>query len=306
MNARHWMRRLGRGLERIRSFAGKKVRLPLPRPRKRGMRVGLALGGGFARGLAHIGVLKVLEEAGIKVHCVAGTSVGSIIAGAYASGATIEEMTEVARKARWKDFARWTFSRMGLATNHRMEAFLKRTFRSLRFEDVKIPLAVAASDLTTGEPAVFTSGELVTAVRASCAYPGFFLPVECNGRWLVDGMLVAPVPTEAVKGLGADIVVAVLLDNFQPGVEPKNMMDVLSRSFTIAQKTAGPLWRKHADMVVEPEVRTYQWDDFESADRLIAAGEAAMRKALPELRRLLEPAAGKTTPAAALDVRSPS
>jgi NTE family protein len=258
--------------------------------------VGLALGGGFARGLAHIGVLKALEEAGIKVHCVAGTSVGSIIAGAYASGATIEEMIEVARKARWKDFARWTFSRMGLATNHRMEAFLKRTFRSLRFEDLKIPLAVAASDLTTGQPAVFTSGELVTAVRASCAYPGFFLPVECNGCWLVDGMLVAPVPTEAVKELGADVVVGVLLDNFEPGVEPKNVMDVL---------TAAPLWKKHADMVVEPEVRTFGWDDFESADQLIAAGEAAMRQALPQLRGLLGPAFAKTTRAAALDLDSP-
>jgi NTE family protein len=256
--------------------------------------------------LAHIGVLKVLEENGVKVHCVAGTSVGSIIAGAYAGGATIEEMTEVARKARWKDFARWTFSRLGFATNHRMEAFLKRIFRSLRFEDLKIPLAVAASDLTTGQPAVFTSGELVTAVRASCAYPGFFLPVECDGCWLVDGMLVAPVPTEAVKEMGADIVVAVLLDNFEPGVEPKNVMDVLARSFTIAQKTAAPLWKQHADIVVEPEVRAYRWDDFENADRLIAAGEAAMRQALPQLRHLLEPASAKAARGAALDVQSPS
>lgn len=306
MTAKEWRQRLRRGLEIVRSFAGKKVRVPLPLPRKREKHVGLALGGGFARGLAHIGVLKVLEENGIKVHCVAGTSVGSIIAGAYAGGASIEEMTEVARKARWKDFARWTFSRLGFATNHRMEAFLKRTFRSLRFEDLKIPLAVAASDLTTGEPAVFTSGELVSAVRASCAYPGFFLPVERDGCWLVDGMLVAPVPTEAVKRLGADIVVAVVLDNFEPGVEPKNVMDVLARSFTIAQKTAAPLWKQHADIVVEPEVRTYSWDDFESADQLIAAGEAAMRKALPELRRLLEPASPQATRAAALDVHSPS
>jgi NTE family protein len=306
MSAEEWKQRLRRGVELIRSFARKKLRVPLPLPRKREKRLGLALGGGFARGLAHIGVLKVLEENGVKVHCVAGTSVGSIIAGAYAGGATIEEMTEVARKARWKDFARWTFSRLGFATNHRMEAFLKRIFRSLRFEDLKIPLAVAASDLTTGQPAVFTSGELVTAVRASCAYPGFFLPVECDGCWLVDGMLVAPVPTEAVKEMGADIVVAVLLDNFEPGVEPKNVMDVLARSFTIAQKTAAPLWKQHADIVVEPEVRAYRWDDFENADRLIAAGEAAMRQALPQLRHLLEPASAKAARGAALDVQSPS
>jgi NTE family protein len=149
--------------------------------------------------MAHIGVLKVLEESRIQIHYLAGTSVGSIIAGAFASGATVKEMTEVARQVRWKDFARWTFSRMGLATNRCMEAFLKRSFRTLQFKDLEKPAAVVATDLRNGKAVVFTSGELVTAVRASCAYPGLFLPVAHNGSWLVDGMLVAPVPVQAVK-----------------------------------------------------------------------------------------------------------
>lgn len=304
MSSESWKEKLRGALTRIRAFARPQTKPPLAPQRE--PRLGLALGGGFARGLAHIGVLKVLDERGIKVHCLAGTSVGSIIAGAYASGATIAEMTEVARKVRWKDFARWTLSTMGLATNQRMEAFLKRAFRTLRFEDLKIPLAVAATDLTTGQGVVFTSGELVPAVRASCAYPGLFLPVPFNGSWLVDGMLVASVPTEAVKELGADIVVAVLLDNFEPGLEPKNVMDVLNRSFTIAQNTAAPVWRAHADLVLEPEVHAFRWDQFESADELIAAGEASMREALPHLLSLLEPAPAGAPRRAAVNLNSPS
>ncbi|MFQ5818127.1 MAG: patatin-like phospholipase family protein [Terriglobia bacterium] len=288
MTAAEWKRKLQRAVEHIRAFARQAARTPSSRTRE--PRLGLALGGGFARGLAHIGVLNVLEENGIRIHCLAGTSVGSIIAGAYASGATMEEMAAVARKVRWNDFARWTLSRMGLATNHRMEAFVKRAFRALHFEDLKIPLAVAATDLASAQGVIFTSGELALAVRASCAYPGLFLPVAYNGSWLVDGMLVAAVPTKAAKELGANVVVAVLLDNIEPGLEPRNMLDVLSRSFSIAQRTAEPVWRAHADIVVEPDVRAYRWDEFEHADELIAAGEKAMREALPRLRPLLEPA----------------
>jgi len=298
VTAAGWKNALQRAVKSIRTFAHRKVAAPLGLGRE--PRVGVALGGGFARGIAHIGVLKVLEESGVRVHCLAGTSIGSIIAGAYASGATIEEMAAVARQVRWNSFARWTISRMGLATNQRMEAFLKRAFRALRFEDLKIPLAVAATDLTQGKQMVFTSGELATAVRASCAYPGLFLPVAYNGSWLVDGMLVAPVPAQAVKELGADVVVAVVLDNIEPGLELTNMLDVLGRSFSIAQRTADPLWRAEADVVVEPNVRTYGWDDFERADELIAAGEKAMREALPRLQSLLQPALAPPAAAAAV------
>ena len=142
----------------------------------------------------------------------------------------MEEIAAVARKVRWKDFASWTLSTMGLASNKRMEAFLKRTFRSLRFEDMKRPLAVVATDLRTGQPVVFKSGELVPAVRASCAYPGLFLPVAYQGAWLTDGGLVAAVPTRAARELGADIVIGVTLESINPSIEPQNVMDVLSRS----------------------------------------------------------------------------
>lgn len=283
-----WQERLRSALGRVGDFARRQVRQAKLRRRK-APRIGLALGGGFARGVAHIGVLRVLEENGIPVDCLAGTSVGSIIAGAYASGASVEEIAGVARKVRWKDFASWTLSTMGLASNKRMEAFLKRAFRSLRFEDMKRPLAVVATDLRTGQPVVFKSGELVPAVRASCAYPGLFLPVAYQGAWLTDGGLVAAVPTQAARELGADIVIGVTLESINPNVEPHNVMDVLSRSLSIAQRTAEPVWRAHADAVVSPQVNGYRWDEFEHADELMAAGEEAMRKSMPELKRLLAP-----------------
>ena len=288
MNLDDWQERLRSAVDRVGDFARRQVRRAKLRRRK-APRIGLALGGGFARGLAHIGVLKVLEESQIVVHCLAGTSVGSIIAGAYASGASVEEIAAVARKVRWKDFASWTLSTMGLASNKRMEAFLKRTFRSLRFEDMKRPLAVVATDLRTGQPVVFKSGELVPAVRASCAYPGLFLPVAYQGAWLTDGGLVAAVPTRAARELGADIVIGVTLESINPSIEPQNVMDVLSRSLSIAQRTAEPVWRAYADAVVSPQVNGYRWDEFERADELMAAGEEAMRKVLPDLKRLLEP-----------------
>jgi len=256
-------------------------------------RLALAFGGGFARGLAHIGVLKVLEENRVGIHHLVGTSVGSLIAGAYASGVPLTEIRAVAGRVEWKDFGQWTLSRMGLATNQRLEAFVRRTFRALRFEDLKIPLAIVATDLLNGRAVVFTSGPLGLAVRASCAYPGLFLPVAYDGGWLVDGGLVSEVPTCVARDQGADVVVGVALQNLKFGLEPKSVVDVLGRSINIAQQAAEPVWRDCADLVVEPEVSEFRWDDFARCDELVAAGEAAMRARLPRLLELLQPSAAR-------------
>lgn len=290
MELESWKEKLAQALARIRAFAYQKVRPRAPRaePPKAAQRVGVALGGGFARGLAHIGVLKALEESRIPVACIAGTSIGSIIGGAYASGATVAEMAAVARGIRWKDFGSWTISRRGLASNHRLEALVRRTFHAMRFEHLKIPLAIIATDLVNAQPVVFRSGELALAVRASCAYPGLFLPVVVDGNLLVDGMLVSAVPAEAVRELGADIVVSVSLDNIRYGLEPKNIAEVWARALSIATRAAEPVWRDQSDIVVEPQVRRFDWDDFERADELIAAGEQATLAVLPRLKRLLD------------------
>jgi NTE family protein len=268
-----------------------------PRPAARIVqpRLGLALGGGFARGIAHIGVLRVLEENGIPVHAIAGTSVGALIGAAYACGTPLAAMEERARATRFKDFARWTLSWLGLASNLPLESYLRKMCIANRFEELKLPLAIAATDLETGEPVYFTSGELGPALRASCAYPGLFLPVEHGGRTLVDGFLAAPVPVEALRTMGADLVVAVYLATASPDGKPRSVADVIGRSFSIMQRHAHQNWRRDADLVIEPDVTAFAWDDFEKTPEMIAAGEAAARAAVPKLRAMLAPPAPART-----------
>ena len=259
--------------------------------------IGIALGGGFARGIAHIGVLRVLEEEGIPVRVVTGTSVGALIGACYCSGLSIEDMEEVARNTRFTTFARWTLSRFGFASNDRMVAFLTRTLKVKTFEEMCIPLGVTATDFNTGEGVVFHSGSIIDPVRASCAYPGMFLPVEIRGRYLVDGMLSHPVPTRPLREMGADRVIAVhLKGTWSSGGAPRHLFDVIGQSFAIAQDAMSSLWRSAADIVVEPDVAGFGYDDFKRSPDLIRAGEIAMRQALPEVRKWLEVPAEATFP----------
>ena len=165
--------------------------------------LGIALGGGFARGIAHIGALKVLEEENIPVDYVAGTSVGAIIGAGYCSGMTAAELADMARTLRFTDFARLTLSRYGFYNNDRMVRFFARVLKQHTFEDLKIPLAITATEFRTGEAVMFTKGPLVDPIRASCAYPGMFLPVEIDGRSYIDGMLAYAVPTTPLRHNGS-------------------------------------------------------------------------------------------------------
>jgi len=269
-------------VDKVREFAGAQPGEPEERPR-----IGVALSGGFARGIAHIGVLRVLEEHKIKVHCLSGTSVGALIGAAYASGTTLDEMERQSAHTRFSDFGRWTLSRMGLATNQRLEDFLARFTTYRRFEDLKIPLAVAATDLGAGETVYFTTGELAPAVRASCAYPGLFLPVESAGRTLVDGFVTDPMPHEGARLLGADIVIGVHLAASGLSHKPTSMFEVIGRSFSILQERSEAHWRKRCDVLIEPGVSDVMWDEFDKSPQLIAAGTAAARVALPQIRAAL-------------------
>jgi NTE family protein len=247
-------------------------------------KIGVALGGGFARGLAHVGVLKVLEENKIPIDFVAGTSVGAVIGAAYCSGISGRELEELARLVRMKDFARWTISRFGLATNDRMAGFLSRMVRCRTFEELRIPLAVVATDFVTGEGAVFTKGPLIDPVRASCAYPGMFLPVKINGQLLVDGLLAQAVPTPALREMGAERVLAIYLSAHWVNLKgPRHVFDVIGQCFSIAQAKMCSVWQSAADLILQPDVRGFSYDDFIRADELVAVGEAAARAALPTL-----------------------
>ena len=248
-------------------------------------RLGLALGGGFARGIAHVGVLKVLIENQIPIDALAGTSSGSIAAAAFASGCTIDEMILAARSLRWNRFARWTIPSLGFATNERMDSLLAKILRCRTFEELQIPLAVVAADIWSGEAVIFREGDLLTPVRASCSFPGLFVPIEYQGRLLVDGVLVGTVPVMALCDV--DVVVAVPVRGNGSRRRPTSFFEVVGESFQVAQNLNEASWRNHCDLVIEPELGEFRWDDFGRTDELIAAGEMAARRALPALRKLL-------------------
>lgn len=266
---------------KFKEFAYTEEKVPGERPR-----VGLALSGGFARGISHIGVLRVLEDAGIKIDVLAGTSVGALIATCYAAGVPLTEMEKLAKKTNFTDFGRWTPSWMGLATNKRMEGYLSRLTPVTRFEQLKMPLAIAATDLSKGEAVYFTSGPIGPALRGSCAYPGLFVPIEHLGCTLVDGFLTAPVPVEGAIQLGAEVVISVYLE---AGVveSPRTVGDVISRSFTVIQRHADLRWRQKSDVIIEPDVREFLWADFTRSAELIAAGKSATLSAIKQIRSVI-------------------
>src|SRR5438270_5577455 len=208
--------------EKIRAFAYGNE----PQPTER-VRVGLALAGEFARGIAHIGVIRVLREAGIPIDCAAGTSVGSLIGAAFCGGASLEDMERIGAVTTFADFGRWTPSWLGLATNQRMEKYLARFTPATTFEELTTPLAIAATDINAGVSVYYTRGPIGPPLRGSCSYPGLFVPIQFENRILVDGFLTAPVPVEGTLLLGADIVVAVYLEagNLE---NPRTVADVIS------------------------------------------------------------------------------
>jgi len=245
-------------------------------------KIGLALAGGFARGIAHIGVLRAFRDAGIPIDCVAGTSVGALIGAGFCSGTSLDKMQQIGQSTTFADFGRWTPSWLGLATNQRMEKYLARMTPATTFAELKIPLAISATDINAGVTIYYLNGALAPPLRASCAYPGLFVPIQYEGRTLVDGFLTAPVPVEGALIQGADIVIAVYLE--AGGIEnPRTAVDIISRSFNIIQKHTDVTWRQQANVIIEPDVSSFAWDDFTKTPELVAAGEAAAMNALPEI-----------------------
>ena len=245
-------------------------------------KIGLALAGGFARGIAHIGVLRAFRDAGIPIDCVAGTSVGALIGACFCSGISLDKMQQIGQSTTFADFGRWTPSWLGLATNQRMEKYLARMTPATTFAELKIPLAISATDINAGVTIYYLNGALAPPLRASCAYPGLFVPIQYEGRTLVDGFLTAPVPVEGALIQGADIVIAVYLE--AGGIaNPRTAVDIISRSFNIIQKHTDLTWRQQANVIIEPEVSSFAWDDFTKTPELVAAGEAAAMNALPEI-----------------------
>lgn len=261
----------------------------------------MALGGGFARGFAHLGVLEVLEQEHIAVSAIAGTSIGALLGAAYADGFLIRELCDIGRQVRMRDFIRFQRSAHITPGCDRIGQFVQEWFQAMRVEELCIPTAIITTDIDTCAPHVFTRGPLDVALRATCAFPGLFQPVEHEGRLLADGCLVAPVPTAVAARMNALCVLGVAVGSAIVGAPSSN--GASSRSGPAARRSRPehghsgrhlsksrhePSWSRHADVLLEPEVQEVHWDDFASVDQAHAAGVKAMRRALPGLRELLD------------------
>ena len=262
---------------------------------KRGPQIGLAFGGGFARGIAHIGVLRAFEKNNIPICAIAGVSSGAIVAAAFASGSSADEIEKIALSMKFRDVARWTLSVMGLAGSDRMITLLTRLLKATRFEDMRIPLGVVATDIVHGKSVTFHGkGDVVMPIRASCSYPGLFLPIRYQGRLLVDGFVTMEVPAAPLLQMGADRVISVAIPN-QNGVDDYgNMFSVISRSFQVMSARTENEWRRYSKLVIAPPVEHMAWDSFASAKQLIAAGEQAAMEAMPRIQKWLATAPART------------
>jgi NTE family protein len=235
-------------------------------------KIGLALGGGFTRGIAHAGVLRVFEREGIPIHSIAGVSSGAIAAAAFASGCSSYEIEDAGRTIH--------LSSVESLTSFAMGDFLRGLLKKTRFEDMRVPLAIVASDLTAGAPVVFKDkGDVMMPLHASCAYPGIFPPVRYMNHCLVDGMVSMDVPAAPLRRMGATHVISVVLRSSLDAIDPRNSQSVVQRSFQIMTARNEAHWRRSSDVVICPVT--------EGVDDLVKAGERAAEAALPQILKWL-------------------
>lgn len=252
--------------------------------------IGLALGGGMARGCAHVGVLRELERNNIPIDLLAGTSVGSLIGGAYCAGLSPDQIGEMALTINWSDLGRATVSLMGFYNSERTEDYVRKNFPVTEFEKTRIPFGAVATDLQTGKMVVFTEGSIPLAIRASCAMPVFYTPVMVNGRMMVDGGLVGHIPASVARMMGADIVIAVDINSQHlPIPQPTNLFTIMSQSLSIMGRSAVQYIHGDADVVVIPQIEHVRPDDLSKAAEMIVAGEEAARRVIPKIKKLLAP-----------------
>jgi NTE family protein len=254
--------------------------------------IGIALSGGAARGIAHVGVLRALTENNIPIDYVAGTSAGSLVGGAFATGMPLDEIEDLGRNLRWRDVGRMTVSRMGVQTNDRLEQYLRERLPVTRFEDLRIPFAAVATELKSGAAVILRDhGDVPFAIRASCAIPGWYVPVtDEQGRQLVDGGLVAVIPSSVARSFGADIVIAV--DVNAEGAKfigsTSSVIGVVLQSMLVVQKTASHHQLSLSDYVIKPKVGHIRWDEMGRGEELIAAGYRAGLESVPEILALID------------------
>jgi NTE family protein len=255
-------------------------------------RIGLALSGGAARGIAHVGVLRALEENAIPIDAIAGASAGALIGGCYAAGLSVTDLEAMARKFRWRHMGRLAFSRLGLQSNARMEKFLRARLPVTRFEDLKIPFAALATDLADGTAVVLRdSGDVPLAIRASNCLPAFYVPVsDPEGRLLVDGGLVANLPISHTRDLGADIVIAVDVgaDGARFMNRPRTALGVLTQVFVAVERIVTNQEAANADLIITPKVGHIRWDETRRSEEFLKIGYEAALESIDQIKELVE------------------
>lgn len=255
----------------------------------RPQKVGLVLGGGAARGMAHIGVIKVLVENKIPIHCIAGTSSGAIFGALFSGGMNPYDMAKQARQTDWIKLVTFRLSKTGPVSGAGIEKLIIDNIGNKNIEDLRIPLSIIATDLKTGERVVIKNGNIAKAVHASSAIPGVFSPVQFQGRLLADGLIVDNVPIEAARDMGADFVIAVdvvpnvILNGWSP-----NVFNVIERALDINCRRASEKIKRSADVVIDPVDKNISALSLNEADELVKMGEAAANRALPEIRSKLK------------------
>jgi NTE family protein len=258
---------------------------PPPAAPPRPPRIGLALGSGAARGFAHIGVIQVLEEQGIRPDLVVGTSAGSLVAAMYASGKSGVEMGSLAQSMDESGLTDWSFPGRGLIRGEALARYVSKQTGGLTIEQMKLPLGIVATDLSDGQPILFQRGDAGVAVRASSAVPAVFQPVKINNREYVDGGLVSPVPVRFARQMGAELVIAVDISSPPDGNATGDALRMLLQTFAIMSRSINRFELKEAEVVMRPTLNGVSSADFTARMKAVQAGREAALAALPALRQ---------------------
>ncbi len=256
------------------------------RPKKK---VGLSLAGGAARGVAHIGVLKVLAKNNIPINFISGTSSGALIGALYAAGMHPDLMEKIAQKLGWPHFFKINFTRHGPSSTEEIKNFVIKNIGDIKFSDLKIPFAVVATEIKTGKEVVLREGKVADAVAISCSVPGVFAPVKYNGEMLVDGGIVDNLPSKIVKDMGADFVIGVdVIPGGDLKEDPKNAFQIIGKAYDILVKKNSQASRDLCDLVIEPEIPENIWHiDVHKSKKLIESGESACESRILEIKTRL-------------------
>jgi len=242
-------------------------------------KVGLALGGGAVLGASHIGVLKALKELEIPIHYVAGTSIGAFVAAFYAFDKTWKEIEEIALKLKWIDISGLSISQYGLLSNEKLGELITEYLGDKKMEQASIPLAMVATDISNGKKVVLKKGSVAEAAMASTAIPGIFKPLEIEGKLLVDGGIVENVPIHTLKDMGADYIIGVDLNAKHSYKKPDNIVDVMINSFHFTLQASTKLQTKDADLLVQPDLSSFNRSDMDQVEDLIEKGyESSINK----------------------------